>query len=396
MALCSCSGLAASCGCIFLIIATLWGAHSFLNPRGLLIQNAAESVYRNYELSYPEHCPSFLKGAVTNEDLSVFLLCVHLSPKPSIAAGAWVWNESKTAKPSKAHLQCLGQERQGICHGIPNAALNPARIVNIRKGMVLNSASISNADDRWEWHGASHPYEASGFDSNVLKRILVGRRIFLIGDSLTRQRATAMQCEFRHLLGFSKAASLLMVNFCTAPKGEIKNIRRCLERASKSSFVVVNVGHHIEPGNLEFRGRPTFIWQKKYEETLASISKALMLLIEQQRLKPRQIFFRTTSVRHFQKGIGDWYTNFSNSGSVRPIQEAGWENFGGLQPAQPLQNILMIQHWAQTPFGILDTAPMTLSRADATYDGSHFCLPGPQGWWSKMFYKRIIDEVSAE
>ena len=40
-------------------------------------------------------------------------------------------------------------------------------------------------------------------------------------------------------------------------------------------------------------------------------------------------------------------------------------------------------------FCILDTSPMMLSRADATFDGTHFCLPGPMDFWSRMLYYQM-------
>jgi hypothetical protein len=55
---------------------------------------------------------------------------------------------------------------------------------------------------------------------------------------------------------------------------------------------------------------------------------------------------------------------------------------------QPLQNPLALGAFlgsaAERQFRILDTSPMVLSRADATFDGLHFRLPGPVDFWSRM------------
>jgi hypothetical protein len=39
--------------------------------------------------------------------------------------------------------------------------------------------------------------------------------------------------------------------------------------------------------------------------------------------------------------------------------------------------------------GVLDTATIMLARGDASFDGVHFCLPGPIQEWSKMLFYRI-------
>ena len=82
-------------------------------------------------------------------------------------------------------------------------------------------------------------------------------------------------------------------------------------------------------------------------------------------------------------------------GSIEPSNEAKWEDFGGLSRSQPMQNIMVFEIFAnqsgraRVP-GIMDTAPMSLARADATFDGSHFCMPGFFEWWTRVLLFKVL------
>ena len=71
-------------------------------------------------------------------------------------------------------------------------------------------------------------------------------------------------------------------------------------------------------------------------------------------------------MRHFLKGFGDWDTNSFKTGSVEPGMQQKWSTYGGSRPEQPMQNIIALGSFL-----------IMLARGDATFDGSHFCLPGP-------------------
>jgi hypothetical protein len=43
-----------------------------------------------------------------------------------------------------------------------------------------------------------------------------------------------------------------------------------------------------------------------------------------------------------------------------------------------------------TPWQLLDVAPLTLARADAVFDCTHLCLPGPMEAWSSLLLNRVI------
>ena len=62
-------------------------------------------------------------------------------------------------------------------------------------------------------------------------------------------------------------------------------------------------------------------------------------------------------------------------------------------PEQPDQNLIafstLLKSSNHRSFQILDTSPLMLARGDATFDGTHFCLPGPMDVWSRMLYARL-------
>ena len=66
---------------------------------------------------------------------------------------------------------------------------------------------------------------------------------------------------------------------------------------------------------------------------------------------------------------------------------AEWALYGGNSPVQPEQNLMALDILGN--MSIMDVSPMMLARADATFDGVHFCLPGPIDSWSHMLYYRI-------
>lgn len=221
------------------------------------------------------------------------------------------------------------------------------------------------------------------------------RTIYLIGDSLTRQWSKVMQCELEHVLGLSpqEAASKVRWTRCNSDLRRQKSqIKKFLRDATANDVVVFNFGHHVGMNAGED-------WKAKYAD-----------IIEYSRTfdfgpMPRSnVFFRTTSVRHFLAGYGDWNTDFT-AGNTAPDMQAEWQTYGGNQPELPDQNLIALSTLLSDrggndgpdgngdegngSFQILDTSPMMLARGDATYDGSHFCLPGPTEFWSRMLYLRL-------
>jgi hypothetical protein len=48
---------------------------------------------------------------------------------------------------------------------------------------------------------------------------------------------------------------------------------------------------------------------------------------------------------------------------------------------------------ANSSFTIMDVLPLRLARADSTFDGSHFCMPGPIEQWARMLFYRIVQNA---
>jgi hypothetical protein len=164
-------------------------------------------------------------------------------------------------------------------------------------------------------------------------------------------------------------------------------LSNCLGSAKSSDYIVFNVGHHIDPSNK--RPELRVIWKEKYK---AIMKDALLdLTTKYGHIPPDQIFFRTTAIRHFRAGMGDWRTNTSQRGGLEADMDATWDAYGGNDPCQPIQNLLALSMvGTQSNFSVLDISPMTLGRADSTFDGTHFCLPGPMHEWTRMLLHRIL------
>ena len=129
-------------------------------------------------------------------------------------------------------------------------------------------------------------------------------------------------------------------------------------------------------------------WQPKYIEVLKDALKQ----IDFGKIPDDHVLFQTTTVRHFLRNEGDWNTNSSKAGGSKPNIQAVWINYGGNLPEQPTQNLLAfdtILRDTRRGFKILDTSPMMLARGDASFDGSHICIPGPMTYWSRMLYYQI-------
>ena len=259
---------------------------------------------------------------------------------------------------------------------------------------LANSPGILQGHDPWVWESNISLYRtlpnndtttSPSSYASTLEGLLSNRKLFLVGDSLTRQWARTIHCELVHVLNKTVAQANAQVQYVqvhdlrtSIPSGKFRK----LLKPSKLDFVVWNTGHHVGPGKVNN-------WTEAYEENMAVAhkrgGKATFGAVPDS-----HIFFRTTTIRHFLKGRGDWNTNTSEAGGAAPDMDARWSAYGGSSPAQPLQNQIAL-HFLQREgrFGLLDISPMMLARADASFDGSHICLPGPMTHWSRMLYYRI-------
>jgi hypothetical protein len=355
-----------------------------------------------YLLTARPACP-FLTQTTMWEHLT----CVHNARFPSIAAGQWIDTSSPSGMnhpllPSpeetkshytEAHLECLAVEHQGNCYNhsalVEKEGKINLRLNSMRAGTLQNSPGILNASDQWVWVSEDPAYKVIDYDDkDLLRSVVENRTIYLIGDSLTRQWAHQMRCEFAHTLGLSEdAVQYFKGGFGDGSPSQL-NIWLLLENASARDYLIFNFGHHVDPAKPGME----HTWRTRYENTMKGF-----LSLSFDPIPSNHVFFRTTSVRHFLFQQGDWDTNSSRFGALQPNMVAGWGDYGGNHPVQPLQNLIGIRMVGnQSNYGILDTSPLMLSRADATFDGSHFCLPGPHEFWSRMLYYRILQQMQDE
>lgn len=326
-----------------------------------------------------------------------FYTKIHDSSFPVKEAGEWVYKPGIQAiHPSQDHLMCLDQERQGNCHDEDawkktNDTAKHTRHNSMMKNAIENSPGILSANDPWVWQSQLPQYRVlSNEDPAKYKKQVQeatrNSKFYLVGDSLTRQWAQAMKCEFIHVLGMSSEEANEKVIYVQQHTEISLNVdKKFFINATERDYAVFNLGHHV--GNKLGKN-----WTESYRAILNST-----LLFPFGRIPDSNIFFRTTSVRHFLKGAGDWNTNSSKSGSVEPQMDAKWSMYGGNSPEQPTQNLVAFQVFLRQNRSIrrvqiLDTSPMMLARGDATFDGCHFCLPGPADYWSRMFYYRLLQK----
>mmetsp|Transcript_36857 Transcript_36857/g.89301 ORF Transcript_36857/g.89301 Transcript_36857/m.89301 type:complete len:481 (-) Transcript_36857:7941-9383(-) len=328
-------------------------------------------------------------------------LCVHNATSPVRAAGQWVYRPEDELPLSPEHLQCLDKERQGNCHNVDawkhtNDTAKLARHNSILNGAIANSPGILRGHDPWVWESNFSLYQTLSpkrQDGKLYATILEGllginskssSKLYLVGDSLTRQWAHTIHCELVHVLNRTVEQANAQVMYIQIHDANEQSVAHYLQRfhlpiPAKQDYVVWNTGHHVGPGKVEH-------WQEAYKKNMEVAHNTSSF----DAVPDSHIFFRTTSVRHFLKGRGDWNTKASEAGGVVPDMDAHWDDYGGSSPAQPTQNQIALNHLHQEGrFNLLDVSPMMLARADASFDGSHFCLPGPMAHWSRLLYYRI-------
>lgn len=328
-------------------------------------------------------------------------LCVHNTTAPARAAGRWVYRPEEQRQymhMSAEHLQCLDQERQGNCHDEDawkksNDTAKRSRPGAISKNAVRNSIGILSGQDPWVWESNISMYQTLPMDNNYSSTVnaLLGsnRSIWLVGDSLTRQWAQVMRCEFVHVLNRTVDQANQQVHFIQVHDfvTSIRNskIRKDLQRPAEQDFVVWNTGHHVGPSKIKGAYRDVYEQNLLIAHNTTTFGTAV---------PDSHVFFRTTSVRHYLYGEGDWDTESSKAGGGAPDMDAKWSSYGGSRHDQPEQNLLALQLLQnEGRFGVLDTSPMMLARADASFDGSHFCIPGPMMFWSRMLYSRMLQQL---
>jgi hypothetical protein len=326
---------------------------------------------------------------------------IHEANFSACMAGQWVYEPSQAFVSSPKYVQCLDQELQGNCHD-PSAweNTNPkakeSRHESLLKNAVSNSPGILNGSDPWAWQSNLSNYKVVTYNNHEheqyrkrISTILSNRTIYLVGDSLTRQWGQTMRCEIMHILGKSNEVADTTVSYLQMHVGfEDHLLRRYGDpfrnHATERDYVIFNFGHHVGKKLGDD-------WPPKYTNILKDA-----LAMDFGKIPDHHIFFRTTTVRHFLANQGDWNTNSSKAGGIAPNMQATWNTYGGNLPELPRQNLIAFNvllrdsmHNNSRRYKILDTSPMMLARGDASFDGSHFCLPGPMQYWSRMLYYQI-------
>ncbi|KAL7529940.1 hypothetical protein ACHAWF_003172 [Thalassiosira exigua] len=350
-------------------------------------------------------CQLTKNSTLSSSDYELYR-AVHLSDFPACAAGSWTMRPDLAVIPSAEHLQCLDEELEGNCHDLEaskNANDVTKQKLNRYNSMVSNklqnSPGIMNSSDPWVWQSDLEEYRTVPFYKTNqdeykerIRKLFENRTMYFIGDSLTRQWQHSIKCELVHVLGIPiERADDMVVYIWMAKRGIEKGILRkhgspFTTTATERDYVVFNFGHHMGP-----KLGPN--WRSSYRKFLEDAAK-----ISFGNIPRSHVFFRTTSVRHFIRGKGDWNTDSFQAGAAEPTMQAAWRDFGGNAPELPEQNLIAFETFLgggdtkHSGFRILDTSPMTLARADATFEGVHFCLPGPMDFWSRMLYYQILGD----
>jgi hypothetical protein len=314
------------------------------------------------------------------------LIDVHKSEYPSLVAGRWVYQPSEARRYSAAHLMCLEAEGNGNCYNTSsnrNSKGSRPRYDALQKGFITNSPGILNASDPYVWVSEDPAYRVTNAsDKAFIRRLLQGHRLFLIGDSLTREWFITLRCEFQHALKLNED-DIQYMKYYGGPFDEEK-FSKFLAKATDQDYLIFNVGHHTDPAKPGMENT----WKQNYTYAMNQFLSRSYAPIPD-----KHVFFRTTSVRHFDVDFGDWNMDRFKVGEIEPKMKAIWGDYGGNHPAQPVQNLMGIDMVSKhSNYQILDTSPLMLSRADASSDGSHFCLPGPMEFWSRMMYYRILQQ----
>ncbi|KAL7527462.1 hypothetical protein ACHAWF_002190, partial [Thalassiosira exigua] len=332
-----------------------------------------------------------------------FYRAVHLSDFPARTAGSWVMRPDLAMNPSVEHIHCLEEEDEGNCHDLEDdgklRSIKQRRYKAVTSKKILNSPSVVNASDPWVWESDLEeyrlmPYYRTNQDEyrERIRELLHDRTIYLVGDSLTRQWHQTMKCELIHVIGIPSERANGMVKFIvpegtTAPDPKGWESFTYAKTASERDYVIFNFGHHF----MFYKIGPD--WPAEFRKVLEGI-KAISF----GKIPRSHVFFRTTSIRHFRRGKGDWNTESFQAGAVGPEMEAVWADYGGDASELPEQNLIAFDTFlgwnniTHSGFRILDTSPMTLARADATFDGTHFCVPSLMDFWSRMLYYQMIND----
>ena len=124
-----------------------------------------------------------------------------------------------------------------------------------------------------------------------------------------------------------------MIRILSMPSGFDMNrfdkYKNAFKGTKERDYVVFNSGHWFDSNRIGDD------WPSEYKRIL---NEALQM--DFGKIPDRHVFFRTTSVRHFLRGYGDWNTESSKAGASGPEPRAQRSWYGGNAPVLPLQNFV--------------------------------------------------------
>ena len=103
-------------------------------------------------------------------------------------------------------------------------------------------------------------------------------------------------------------------------------------------------------------------------------------------MDPNNVYVRTTTERVVE---ADSDGGPRTCGAAAPDAQATWGDYGGKHPAQPTQNMILFDELDDTPFQLLDVAPLSLALANATFDCAHHCHPRDLDTWVSLLLNRL-------
>jgi hypothetical protein len=312
------------------------------------------------------------------------IIRVFGSDTPASAAGNWLkmaHDEADNVYDAE-YLKCLGTERQGNCQGSDN---------------FTRSRGVEAGGEAYRWQAKRSQWKVFWpQDMQEIRTLFSDRRVFMFGDSLTRQWQKAMACELKHKVKLQNAAD--MVIFCNfvgknKPQAATNTLKKCLKthNVTKDDFVVINFGHHVFPGKPGINEQS---WRMVYKRILEALIQTVKKDFSM--LPHSHVIFRTSALRHFHNNKNaDWNDpgpSWTKCGRAKANMNARVVDFGGKNPGvMHSQNTeVLLPRLCSEDFGVLDVSAPTLAREDATLDCSHFCLPGPHSTWSRMFYNIML------
>jgi hypothetical protein len=133
-------------------------------------------------------------------------------------------------------------------------------------------------------------------------RLVKGRQFVLIGDSLTREWFHTLHGEFEHVLKLEKD-DIKHLRCFSGPFDE-KKISEFLAEATDRDCLIFDVGHHTAPGNLGM--------EKTWRQNHAAHAMNQLLSSACAPTPDKQVFFRTTAVRHVHAKSGDWNSELAS------------------------------------------------------------------------------------